>query len=113
MKIKPSEAIIRFKISEKDESIIPYASYSEHFTTISTQEILNASVDLNLLNGKIVLIGFCGSENGMTVIDDKHFTPLNDNYAGKSLPDMYGIYIHANIISGYLNNFKIQTPSRI
>ncbi len=114
---------IKFKNSEKSsvykelntsvESIIPYEAYSEHYTTLSTQEILNASVDLNLLKGKIVLIGFCGSENGMTVIDDKHFTPLNENYAGKSLPDMYGIYIHANIISGYLNNFKIQAPSRI
>ncbi len=93
-----------------DETIIPYQSLAEHFTTISYNDILYANLDLNVLTDKIVLVGFCGSGKGDNIIDDKHFTPLNENYAGKALPDMYGIYIHANIIESYITGYNIYTP---
>jgi CHASE2 domain-containing sensor protein len=32
-------------------------------------------------------------------IEDKHFTPMNAKYTGRTLPDMNGIFIHANIIN--------------
>lgn len=32
-------------------------------------------------------------------VEDKHFTPLNPVVGGKSIPDMFGVVIHANIIS--------------
>ncbi len=37
------------------------------------------------------------------VIDDLHFTPLNEIVSGKSFPDMYGVVIHANILSMILS----------
>ncbi len=95
-----------------DESIIPYQSIQEHYTTFTYQEILDSAISFNILKDKIILIGFCGSTDGATVIDDKHFTPLNENYAGKSLPDMFGIYIQANIIEAYLEDYIIYTPNR-
>lgn len=95
-----------------DESIIPFQSKAAHYTTISYTEILDSSVDFELLKNKIVLLGYGGSNDGTTVIDDKHFTPLNENYAGKALPDMFGIYIHANIVEGYIDHSKILAPPR-
>lgn len=57
----------------------------------------------SMLKDKIVLLGFLGSDLRDTSWDDKFFTPLNKAYAGKSRPDMYGIVVHANIISMILN----------
>lgn len=44
----------------------------------------------------IVIFGYLG--HNPHDIEDKHFTPMNPVIAGKSLPDMYGAVIHANII---------------
>ena len=37
------------------------------------------------------------------VMDDIHYTPLNEVVSGKSFPDMYGVVIHANILSMILS----------
>jgi CHASE2 domain-containing sensor protein len=55
------------------------------------------------LRDKIVLLGFMGSDIRDTSWDDKFFTPLNVNFAGRSRPDMYGVVVHANIISMILS----------
>ena len=57
----------------------------------------------DLIKGKIVLFGFVGRDILDTSWDDKFFTPINVNYAGKTRPDMYGIVVHANVISMILN----------
>lgn len=61
--------------------------------------------------GKIVLFGFTGVEDiqKVTSDEDRFFTPLNDNYVGRAEKDMYGIHIHANIISMILNEEYIDT----
>lgn len=51
------------------------------------------------LKGKVVLFGFLGNDMFDTSWDDKFFTPINKNIAGKSRPDMYGVVVHANIVS--------------
>jgi len=57
----------------------------------------------NAIKGKIVLFGFLGADMFDTSWDDKFFTPINVNYAGKTRPDMYGVVVHANVISMILN----------
>lgn len=58
-----------------------------------------------VLKDKIVLLGYMGEPTGNVYdVEDKLFTPLNKITAGKSIPDMYGVVIHANIISMLLNN---------
>jgi CHASE2 domain-containing sensor protein len=96
----------------REETIIPYQSLSEHYTTFEYQEILDSDINFKILENKIILLGFTGTNNGFTEIDDKHFTPLNESYAGKALPDMFGVYIHANIIQSYINGYKIRNPPR-
>jgi hypothetical protein len=57
----------------------------------------------SIVRDKIVLFGFMGADFRDTSWDDKFITPLNINYAGKTRPDMYGVVVHANIISMILN----------
>ncbi|HAB53012.1 MAG TPA: hypothetical protein DCE80_12735, partial [Ignavibacteriales bacterium] len=59
--------------------------------------------DLSFIKDKIVLIGFMGIRLNEKTLEDIFFTPLNERYAGKSFPDMYGVVIHANIVSMILN----------
>ncbi len=58
------------------------------------------------LKDKIVVMGYMGPDFGLAADltrDDKFHTPMNPNYAGKAYPDMFGVVIHANIISMILN----------
>ncbi|AOW20329.1 hypothetical protein LPB138_06390 [Urechidicola croceus] len=59
----------------------------------------------SIVKDKIVLLGYLGTPTGNIYdIEDKHFTPLNKEVAGKSIPDMNGIIVHANIINMLINN---------
>lgn len=53
----------------------------------------------SLIKDRIVLLGFMGADMTDTSWDDKFITPLNKQFAGKTRPDMYGVVLHANIIS--------------
>jgi CHASE2 domain-containing sensor protein len=55
------------------------------------------------IRGRVVLFGFLGEDMFDTSWDDKFFTPINKNYAGKTRPDMYGVVVHANVVSMILN----------
>lgn len=66
----------------------------------------------SLVEGNIVLMGFCGNDLTDTSWDDKFITPLNKHFAGKTRPDMYGVAVHANIISmilegSYINELEV------
>ena len=52
----------------------------------------------NLIEGKIVLLGYMGSTINTHSVFDKFYTPLNPNYIGRAEYDMFGIVVHANII---------------
>lgn len=60
---------------------------------------------------KIVIIGFNGDNNDYISMQDRYFTPLNEKYSGRSLPDMHGSIIHANIISMLLDKDYINDTS--
>lgn len=104
------------KLSEREENIetIHYRGSFEKFKTLSPSEIFDTSNDLSILKNKIVLLGYCGSANGeITDIEDAHFTPVNQSITGRSYPDMYGVYIHANILSMMLNNDYVDELPKI
>ena len=48
------------------------------------------------IENKIVLLGSVNNED--CLLNDKFFTPYNENLFGRSLPDMSGVQIHANIV---------------
>ena len=82
-----------------------YGVKAKYFT-IDAQDILDGNFSPDLLKNKIILMGYLGREvgNSENIWDeDKFFTPLNDNYVGKAVPDMFGVVVHANVISMILN----------
>jgi CHASE2 domain-containing sensor protein len=69
-------------------------------------------IDPEAFKDKIVLIGYVGNTLDIDTGEDKFFTPLNEKYVGKANKDMYGIVLHANIISTILRkNFINVLPN--
>ncbi|MFN6944242.1 MAG: CHASE2 domain-containing protein [Cytophagaceae bacterium] len=69
------------------------------FTALDLDDLFEERFVPEVFKDKIVLMGYLGNYIGHNTWEDKFFTPLNQNYIGKANPDMYGVVIHANIIS--------------
>jgi CHASE2 domain-containing sensor protein len=80
------------------------SEYPGRYYTLDWYQALDSnSFSSGLFKDKIVIMGFLGKDLGDTSWDDKFFTPLNKKFAGKSRPDMYGVVVHANIVSMMLS----------
>ncbi|MDF2455284.1 MAG: hypothetical protein K0R51_1277 [Cytophagaceae bacterium] len=78
------------------------------FTAIDFQQVFDTLYDPSIFKDKIVILGFMGNYIGdNTAWVDKFFTPLNSNYVGKANQDMYGVVVHANIVSMILKESYI------
>jgi len=78
-------------------------NYPNMFFALDWDDVLNENFWPGMLKDKIVLIGSLGDNFQDTSWDDKFFTPVNKTYAGKANPDMYGIVVHANVVSMILS----------
>ncbi len=76
-----------------------------HYTQINIDRLLSdtALYKREFWKDKIILMGFCGESDQSFSMKDRYYTPLNEQYSGKSYPDMHGVVIHANIISMLLD----------
>ncbi len=92
----------------KNFETINYRGNADKFYYVDGTNIDNLD-NLDFLKDKIVLLGFLGEYPSQKILEDIFYTPLNENYAGKTYPDMYGVVIHANIISMILNKSYINT----
>ena len=82
----------------KEQMPINYYGNKDNFLTFDIDELLELEA-IPVLKDAIVIFGYLGTPSGNKYdIEDKHFTPLNKKYAGRSSPDMFGVVIHANII---------------
>lgn len=89
--------------------IISKASY---FDVIDYDDLRSGQFHNDLIKDRIILLGYLGEQ----YLDDpayesRFYTPLNPTLAGRSLPDMLGAVIHANIISMILNEDDINQLS--
>ena len=92
--------------------VINYTSSANKFIVIDGTDLLNGTADAQNLTGKIVLVGYVSS-NAFDM-EDMHFTPMNSRFAGKSLPDLNGVFVHANIIKMIMEESYIKrTPAWI
>lgn len=98
-------------INYRGNIIDPYGAsgYPNRYYTLDWYQALDANSFVpGLFKDKIVIMGFLGQTLDDTSWDDKFFTPLNKQFAGKSRPDMYGAVVHANIVSMILNEDYIE-----
>lgn len=91
------------------EEVINYRGGVEKFYALDVEDVRDSAVDLSILHDKIVLMGYMGDRLGQPSFTDNFFTPLNSAYVGRSYPDMYGVVIHANVVSMILSGRYITT----
>jgi CHASE2 domain-containing sensor protein len=93
----------------KEVETINYSRRENKYFVIQPDELAADIVDTPVLRNKIVLLGLVSNTPGD--FEDKLFTPMNEKFVGKALPDMNGIVVHANIISMVLEeNYINKTP---
>lgn len=112
---KVDELLKRNKTTE----IVNYIGYTQNFKSQKsyfkvyewTSILLNEDthIDANDFKNKIVLLGYLGEfiDDNVTTAEDRFFTPLNEKYIGKAHEDMFGVVVHANIISTILKGIYI------
>lgn len=86
-------------------NIIDYlGKYVPMFPALDVEDVFYENFVPELIEGKLVLFGFLGADFGdIYNTEDKYFTPMNEKYAGRGSPDMFGVVIHANIIAMILS----------
>lgn len=102
VKLADEPAFETLRKRSNDLEFINYRRQADQYFTVDYHDLLMDKVSPAVFSNKIVLIGFVDANPYN--IEDKHFTPLNEKFVGKSTPDMNGVVIHANIISMILEN---------
>ena len=106
------EAFGKLKKRHDHNEIINYTRRTQQYLIVEAEDLLNDNVDESAIKGKIALLGYISADEND--IEDKVFTPMNKKFAGKAIPDMNGIVVHANIISMILDhNYIKKLPSWI
>ena len=88
----------RIPVDDKVAMLVPYRGVQGSFRYVSASDVLNNKIPLKSLNNKIVLIGTTAPG-----LMDLRATPVQSNYPG--------VEIHANIISGILDNNIKERPA--
>jgi hypothetical protein len=90
----------------------PMNIMNSKFLALDVNDVLEENFDPSMVKGKILLFGFMGRHlRDEHNIEDMFYTPLNERMAGRAYPDMYGVVVHANIISMILHEKYIDhTP---
>ena len=94
----------------KKTEVINYSG--NKFLRFNLEDIKPNNKNLDILNGKIVLLGYMGLENGTPTLKDAHLTPLNKSFGGYATPDKYGVEIHAEILTMFLEKTYISEISK-
>lgn len=81
------------------------------FYALDAEQVLYEEFEPDIIKDKIVLMGYMGPSFIESKWTDKFFTPLNVNYVGKTYPDMYGVVVHANVVSMILRGEFIDEMS--
>jgi CHASE2 domain len=99
-KVAYPENAAKFENRTNEAEIINFRRNRSLYYSLDIEDVLSGETGINLKD-KIVLMGFMGpsfDQENQAVID-KFYTPMNEKYAGKSVKDMFGVIIHANVIS--------------
>src|SRR6478736_1703859 len=95
--------MLNVKLKNLRNKDIETTNFHLMFYAIDIEGVLNGDFDESLFKDKIVILGYLGNYFGDPAWEDKYFTPLNKKVAGRANPDMFGVVVHANIVSQILN----------
>ncbi len=107
------EKVERFLARDNDSELINFkgnvldfgaTKFGTKYYALDVPDVYLGNYIPEMITGKIVIFAFLGEQLGdRKNFEDKYITPLNANYVGRTLPDMYGGVIWANIVSMILN----------
>lgn len=101
---------------ENDVEYINYIGNQASFRTLEIDDVLSDSTLASVFSDAYIILGFSGSGTYTVLHDLKElfYTPKNQKFYGRSHPDMYGVYIHANILAMLLHsNYLDKIPSSL
>lgn len=87
-------------------------NYPQMYYTLDIEDVFNGNFLPGMIKDKIVIFGFLGSKLGDPSWADKFYTPLNKKLAGKANPDMFGVVVHANIVSMIMNEDYVNSMKK-
>lgn len=100
----------KFLKRHNENEVVNFKRNIDKYNTLDISDVFNENKQkLEKIRGKVVLIGYLGPNLKTPVTEDAFFTPMNKFYVGKTDPDMYGIVIHANVISMLLESDYINS----
>jgi CHASE2 domain-containing sensor protein len=106
--------VINFRGNIADPNSYTRTQDNARYTVLDVNDVLEENFTPDLIKDKIVIFGYLGEELGDPAWEDRWYTPMNEHIAGRSNPDMFGIVVHANIISMILQEDYIdEVPSYI
>ena len=100
---------LRLNSLKNDETAT--TNFGTQYYVVDVYDMLEGNVLPELFKDNIVLMGFLGDYIGDPSWDDKFFTPLNKIVGGRANPDMFGLVVHANVVSMILDEDYINTIS--
>jgi CHASE2 domain-containing sensor protein len=107
--VHDSNIVKKFLERDNESEVINFRRNLDKYIVIDVNDVFTKSDSLEFLKGKIVLMGFLGPDTSTKVSQDNFITPMNRQYIGRAFPDMYGVVIHANIISMLLEHQYINS----
>ncbi len=116
------EAAKRFKDRQNNVELINYggnvvrtnnknSEFTNKFTVLDWMDVFEENFVPSVFEDKVVILGYLGEDLWDNSWEDKLYTPLNMEYAGRTNPDMYGAVIHANILAMILSGNYIDSMS--
>jgi CHASE2 domain-containing sensor protein len=88
-----------------------FPSETEYFETLEYDDVLHGRFDTTMIQNKVLILGYFGDYLFDNRAEEMYYSPLNRIVLGKSLPDMYGMVVNANIISMILREDYINKIS--
>ena len=101
--------LLNVKLKNLQNKNIETTNFHVMFYAIDIDKVMDGDFAPELFKDKIVIMGFLGNYFGDPAWEDKYFTPLNKKVAGRANPDMFGVVVHANIVSMILNEDYVGT----
>ena len=91
------------KLESLKKKDLATTKYPMMFYALDVDQVLREEFAPEMIKDNIVIFGYLGQYLGDPSWNDKFFTPLNKEVAGRANPDMFGVVIHANALAMILN----------
>lgn len=91
------------RIKSHRESMQRVSEFNSLCYALDFIPFMRGEYEPEIFKNSIVIMGSLGDHFGDPSWEDKFFTPLNTKVAGRANPDMFGVVVHANIVSMILN----------